>query len=95
MIYDGWDASHQRSCIPAFQQSASMAVFLVAIQAETEAAAERWRARIATGAGGAGATVDLYAEARRIALDVVLRVTSGLAAAAVAAILSFARSSRR
>ena len=70
--------ANKRACIPSFESSRSMATFLEAIQAETAKTEARWEAQIAA-AGGRGARLDVYAELRKLTLDVVLAVTFGTA----------------
>ena len=68
--------TQKRKCIPAFENAASMASFLVAFDEEASALAAGWRARC--GAAGGAARLDLYGEMRQLTLKVVLRVTFGL-----------------
>jgi cytochrome P450 len=71
-------ARHKRQkklCIPAFEQSRSMSSFLSAVLDETDVLSGEWRAR---SKGGEAIRLDLYKEARRLTLSVILRVTFGL-----------------
>ena len=68
--------SQKRRCIPAFENSASMASFLAAFDEEAAALAAGWRA--ACDRDGGSTRLDLYAETRSLTLRVVLRVTFGL-----------------
>lgn len=54
----------KRVCIPAFEQSRSMASYLKAVQQETMAVADAWRERAAA-RDGSLAGLDLYSEMRR------------------------------
>jgi hypothetical protein len=69
----------KKVCRPSFSNSACLETFLEAIKQETVTLAERWRTedgrRIAVGGSRRGR--DLYEEARRLTLDIVLRVTFG------------------
>lgn len=64
---------HKRLCIPSFEQSVSMEVFVKATRDELDAVSDRFD-KVAS----SGRTLDLYAEMRRATLNVVLSVTFGL-----------------
>ena len=67
---------NKRACLPAFEAASSMATFQEAIREECDAACRRWQARI--DASGGAARFDVYQEARKLTLAVILRVTFGL-----------------
>ena len=68
--------ANKRRCVPSFENTRAMKTFLEAVQVELEALSARWQRAGARDADGL--RVDLYAEMRRLTLDVVLRVTFGL-----------------
>ena len=64
---------HKRLCIPSFEQSVSMEVFVKATRDELDYVRDRFDEMAST-----GRKLDLYAEMRRATLNVVLAVTFGL-----------------
>ena len=64
---------HKRLCIPSFEQSVSMEVFVKATRDELDSVRDRFDEMAST-----GRKLDLYAEMRRATLNVVLAVTFGL-----------------
>ena len=64
---------HKRLCIPSFEQSISMEVFVKATRDELDAVGDRFEEMASS-----GRKLDLYAEMRRATLNVVLAVTFGL-----------------
>lgn len=64
---------HKRLCIPSFEQSVSMEVFVKATRDELDAVSDRFEEMASS-----GRKLDLYAEMRRATLNVVLAVTFGL-----------------
>lgn len=68
----------KRLCVPAFEQSRSMSSFLSAVQDETDVLSRDWQVRSDGRTAGGALRLDLYKEARRLTLSVILRVTFGL-----------------
>jgi len=77
LVYESGERQRRqkRVCRPSFGKEACLESFLGAIQQESRALAARWTDRRAQANGRL--TVDLYEEARRLTLDIVLRVTFG------------------
>lgn len=73
LVYETGDTQRfqKKLCRPSFSNSACLDTFLTAIKEETSTMATRWNA------AGSGQRLDLYEEARRLTLDIVLRVTFG------------------
>ncbi len=75
IVYEQGDR-HKRNkkiCIPSFEQSQSMESFVEATKAELESLSEEFSEKASS-----SNTIDLYAEMRRSALNVVLDVSFGL-----------------
>lgn len=74
---------NKKICIPSFEQARSMESFVEATKAELDDLSEEFRAKAAGSNGAVSSTesnnkIDLYAEMRRSALNVVLDVSFGL-----------------
>lgn len=84
IVYEQGDRHrrNKRICLPSFEQARSMESFVEATKAELDGLSEEFRARaandMAAGSKGPGDRIDLYAEMRRSALNVVLDVSFGL-----------------
>eukprot|EP00854_Cymbomonas_tetramitiformis_P002990 gene2990-3807_t len=77
----------KKRCVPSFENVNSMRSFLSAIQEESVITSQAWRSRC--DAVGGSTRLDVYDEARRLTLAVVLRVTFGVGDFAKAEELSF------
>lgn len=80
IVYEQGDR-HKRNkkiCIPSFEQSQSMESFVEATKAELESLSDEFTSKCANNSSATQTTIDLYAEMRRSALNVVLGVSFGL-----------------
>ena len=66
----------KRVCLPSFEQARSMDFFIAAIHSETAILAASWSNRLRT--AQTKSILDVYQEARKLTLEVVLRVSFGL-----------------
>jgi len=71
---------NKKLCIPSFESKSSMTSFYRGVHAEFDALHSRWE-QLCNKSGGS-AHIDLYAEMRKVTLDIILRVTFGLGDAA-------------